>query len=1101
MRNLRVCRIVLIFISILFCVSMNLREAKAQTTLNIKVFLEGPYSNGQMNPELRMLGFLPNFQPYNTNPWNYNGSESVVSFPTEVVDWILTELLQPDFTPQDTSFTILAEQAALLNSNGQITATDGVSFIQFPIAYEPGFYVAVIHRNHIPVISSVPLTNTGGIYNYDFSTGASQAFGGSHLQKELQDGIWGMIAGDGNANGGVDNTDKTEVWQPQFGSSGYLSGDFTMNSLVELNDKTQKWQPNTGRGSNVSILSVPLPPDKNHIYIANDDHTDYFWTADDLTYKNYFLNELDYYLDQIDLTINNAAPYQCRFNCDNATYVYIYKKYRTATQFNRLISRIQDGHISMPFNMLVSTYGGQSTEAAIRGMYWPGKIERQYDLDIDLAVSMENQTQPLGIASLWKGCGAKYSWKGVCGCATPVYTYKLQNRDHEIYRYIGPDSTGVIMKWYSFGTLYGNKGLGGYAEARNPVNAITESTNKCSTTKYPYKVAGAFGHGWDDGQSLTSEFPDAAQNNTNSTRQCYVSNETDFFQDFLSSYPSSSLPSESVSYGNDWDTDCASMAEPTAQVKRSVEKLRSAEAMATLVASKNPSFYPSDDPNRDAAWVALGSYWEHNFGLGGCCTTNRGNWELNLLDDIQSYVDGLYTASHDLLSTQIQYAGTNQRFFAFNPLGWARNDYADYEYNGSNNIRIVDVQSASEVPHQIITRNGITYLRIYAVDLPTVGYRVYEIQDQQSGIEPNTATLTNTIFESNRYILNITPAGAIISLIDKLNGNQEYVQSINSRYVNDFGQGTSSTGTLTLLDNGPVSATVQCISSVPLQHTTLITLYRDIDRIDIENTINATFGNTIRTYSFSFNLPNPTTHHEELGAILTAKYKNNGGNYALPAKPVRFEWQTLNHFVDVSSANYGISISNDGAAFMKLGSSSLQFLDQNSSQINVLIGGRMAGTGPGFDNQFGNTVFHNNFSLLPYYSGYSPLNDMRHAMEHQNRIITGIVTGTNNTFPADYYSFLTISDPNGILWVLKPSEEGTIGGIIARIWNIAPVSSACILDFTDNLTSAKRTTHVETDIEDMPVSSGNLSVTIGQQNMQTFRVFLSGVSLSAVLKK
>ncbi len=1089
----KVQHILLIFSCLLVITTIDTKEVTAQTNLNLKAFLEGPFVNGLMQPSLRIFGYVPSNQPYNTAPWNYNGNESANPLPKNAVDWVLIEILQADFTPQDTSFIILARQAAIITTNGQITGTDGLSYVQFPVTYDAGFYVAIVHRNHIPVISSVPLTNSGGIYSYDFTTGEQKAFGGINAQDELLPGLWAMISGDGNGNGEVNNADKTDVWLPQYGEIGYFSGDFKMDSHVDPIDKTVKWQPNAGKGLHVSIVSNPLPPVKNHIYLANDNHTDLFWSADDLTYKNIFLNELDYYLDLADSTITNPSPYQNRYNCDNAMYVYIYKKYRTATQFNRLIGRIQDGHISMPYNMLVSTYGGQPTEAIIRGMYWPGKLERQYNLDINMAVSMENQTQPLGITSLWKGSGANYSWKGVCGCATPVYGYKLENRDHEIYRYIGADSTGVLMKWYSFSTSYGNKGLGGYAEARNLPNAVNESTNKCSTSKYPYKIVAAFGQGWDDAQLLTSDFPDAAQTYSDATRQCYVSNETDFFQDFLSSYPSATIPTESVTYGNDWDTDCEAMAEPTAQVRRSVEKLRSAEAMATLIASKNPSFYTAEDPRREAAWVALGSYWEHNFGLGGCCTTNRGNWELNLLDDIQSYVDSLFTVSHDILSTQIQYSGTNQRFYAFNPLGWARNDYADYEYSGGSTIRVMNVQTATEVPHQIITRNGITYLRIFAMNLPSVGYRVYEIQNQQGTGGSNTATLTNTTFESTRYKLIITPAGAITSLIDKLNGNKEYIQSINGRYANDFGQGTSTTGTLTLLDNGNVSSTVQCVSSVPLQHTTLITLYRDMDRIDIENTINATFGNTIRTYSFSFNIANPVTHHEELGAVLTAKYKNNGGNYALPAEPVRFEWQTLNHFVDVGNSSNGISLSNEGAGFMKLGSSSVEFLDQNSSQINVLIGGRMAGSGPGFDNQFGNTVFHNNFSLRPYYSGYSPLNDMHHAMEHQNRIVTGIVTGTTNIFPSDFYSFLTISDPNDILWALKPSEESLAnGGIIARIWNIEPVASSCTLNFADNLVIAKRTTHVETDIESLPVTNGNLSVSIGQQNMQTFRVFISG---------
>lgn len=36
------------------------------------------------------------------------------------------------------------------------------------------------------------------------------------------------------------------------------------------------------------------------LYIANDDHTDYMWTADEAKYDTAFVQMLDFYLHQID---------------------------------------------------------------------------------------------------------------------------------------------------------------------------------------------------------------------------------------------------------------------------------------------------------------------------------------------------------------------------------------------------------------------------------------------------------------------------------------------------------------------------------------------------------------------------------------------------------------------------------------------------------------------------------------------------------------------------------------------------------------------------------------------------------------------------------
>ena len=157
---------------------------------------------------------------------------------------------------------------------------------------------------------------------------------------------------------------------------------------------------------------LPAPAAQKRIYIAPDDHTDYFWTADDVTYRSAFLEMLDYYLDNADNTASNASPYQSRWNCDGTLWVWEYERNRSAAQFQRLIDRIADGHISVPLNPLCVVLGGAPAEAVLRGMYYAGSLQRRYSLEFPLAYSMENQTLPYGIGALWAGAGAKYQLEG-----------------------------------------------------------------------------------------------------------------------------------------------------------------------------------------------------------------------------------------------------------------------------------------------------------------------------------------------------------------------------------------------------------------------------------------------------------------------------------------------------------------------------------------------------------------------------------------------------------------------------------------------------------------------------------------------------------------
>jgi alpha-mannosidase len=80
---------------------------------------------------------------------------------------------------------------------------------------------------------------------------------------------------------------------------------------------------------------------------------------------------------------------------------------------------------------------------------------------------------------------------------------------------------------------------------------------------------------------------------------------------------------------------------------------------------------------------------------------------------------------------------------------------------------------------------------------------------------------------------------------------------------------------------------------------------------------------------------------------------------------------------------------------------------------------------------------------------------MRFALEHQNPLAIGLVTG-GTAYPEKSYSLLNVSRPKIFVWSVKPSEEGIGQGMMARVWNIAhnPVDGA--LDHTDYLCDPPR---------------------------------------------
>ncbi len=833
---------------------------------------------------------------------------------------------------------------------------------------------------------------------------------------------------------------------------------------------------------------------QSRLYLANDDHTDFMWTARDTAYETAFITMIDAWMANNNATSGNAPDFQTKFSCDGTYWAWAYQKHKTAAEFQNFMNQVKSEKIVIPMNPLIITYGCVPAEATIRGMYYAGELQRKYGIPFETAIDMENQVMPLGLASIWAGCGAKYSWHGICNCATKI-TDLTNDREKEIYWYKGLDDQKILMKWYN---LTSDQSVGGYAEARNPANAINILSNKVNTPDYNYNIAAAFGVGWDDFETLSDSLVPAAQAASNSSQRVIVSNEVDFFRDFETNY-GATLPSLTQTYGNEWELDCASLAQVSANVKRSLEKLRAAEAMATIVARTDPSFANTLDSLRKVAWMSVGIYWEHDFGGYGPGVTNdeRSTWERRMQQNFSDYVDQLYTLAKANLANQVKLNSVNQRFMVFNSLSWVRTDYTDYPYNGALPVHIIDVNTNTETPSQIITINGAQYLRILAQNVPSVGYKVFEIRNGAGASFPNSGTVNTTTqtIDNDYFSIVFTNRGVITSLIDKTNGNKQLANTNNNtEYINNISRnntysGSENTfGSFTVTNSGPVSISVDISSNAFIDHKTEITVFKSIPRIEINNTETENFGGDSLCTTFSFNtstITSPTIWHEENGAIINAKRVSHGGHYA--DQQARYDWLTLNHFAAISSnGNYGATLSNEDCYFMQTGNSTPQTLDENTARVKVLVGGRVNGHGMTDED-----VLFNQSYAISSFNSYSAPASMKSALEHQNGFISTQINNTSGILPEDNFSFMSIDDPNTLLWALKPSEEGMdLQGAIVRVWNLANASSATNFNFNDDVVSAKNVTHIETDISDASFAGNTVNAALSKNQMKSYRVQL-----------
>jgi hypothetical protein len=202
-------------------------ENEQEIVLNIKLYLQGCYKNNLMSDELNKENLLPLSQPYNVTPWEYKGGEQVDKIPAGVVDWILVEL-----STDTDGVKVIARQAAFLKTDGTVTSLDGRSPIIFEKVDAKECYIVVRHRNHLPVMSD-KLIPAGTEIFYAFTTDMGKAFGNSLA--DLGDGNYGLISGDSNSDGDINDLDFKEV-AGNLLKVGYLNEDLDMNGVVNILD-------------------------------------------------------------------------------------------------------------------------------------------------------------------------------------------------------------------------------------------------------------------------------------------------------------------------------------------------------------------------------------------------------------------------------------------------------------------------------------------------------------------------------------------------------------------------------------------------------------------------------------------------------------------------------------------------------------------------------------------------------------------------------------------------------------------------------------------------------------------------------------------------
>ena len=223
-----------------------LNATSTTALLRSTLMLEGPYNGTTMTDALRTLPSFPLTEPFTAMGYSrptYTAGAAIGSAilattgNNAIVDWVLVEM-----RPSVSASTVAACRAVLLQRDGDIVDLDGVSDVGFSGLAAGNYSVAVLSRNHLPVMlsPSTPVAFGGAVANVDFTLPGTQVF--DNDARINVGGTMTIACGDISSNGTVAYTgignDRDLILQRIGGTiatntiAGYWPEDVNMDGSV-----------------------------------------------------------------------------------------------------------------------------------------------------------------------------------------------------------------------------------------------------------------------------------------------------------------------------------------------------------------------------------------------------------------------------------------------------------------------------------------------------------------------------------------------------------------------------------------------------------------------------------------------------------------------------------------------------------------------------------------------------------------------------------------------------------------------------------------------------------------------------------------------------
>ena len=812
-------------------------------------------------------------------------------------------------------------------------------------------------------------------------------------------------------------------------------------------------------------LSVPLsaqqPSTKDQVYIVPFSHLDLFWAGtreETLSRGNRIISRA--------MQLAEEHP-EFRFLLEDDVFVENFMDSRRGTpETERLLRLVKSGQIEIAPKWAGTYQNLARGEALVRNFIYGKQYARE-------VFGVDPQVAHLGDIP-----GFTRQYPQILSKSNVPFTVmtRMAPKDIPLFRWKAPDGSSAIawnaVKGYGWGV-----GLGLHRDDMDAarLERISKEVGAVQTlTRGPVYV------GW--GTDLFAPNERLVSNlgilNTDKALASYSFLFATPIEFFRAAEKTPDLPVLMGEIQGSWANINSSASLVWPPTIAAVDTLASAEKFATISYALGYSPYPQD--RFDVLWKKTLEAMDHNFyGQGGLLGDAR---KIEYANAAISEGGQIMRDSLRNIAERVQHPKEEATaIVVFNPLAWTRDDvvrahvslYGDVvpsaipEYRKA--MKLVDAEGNSipfDVESYTENMSRAMMLVFTAQKVPSLGYKTYYLEPAAEAAAPDPgAQVTldeeknkypfriegSDVFENNFYRMVVDRRLGRVTIFDK-QLNREIVHDMEISGAETLGGDAISvfpyTGrtiynevdSVKLVDNGSAETVVRISGSVagePVQQQ--LTMYRDLPRIDIENTVNWTPGRYMELQQvFPMDLAGAEVRNGvPYGSASTDEIMPGAGPHQIDEiKPELWKtWRQIQRWITASTADSSVTISADHQIFTVDDHSIRGDMLRGTSynQLRTFTLGKpvpilhpLAGT---YVYRYSITSGKGNWAATRAWQAGENFNTPLVPVIAENELLSA----TEN-LPAEQ-SFLSITGDNLVVSALKKAQKGD--GIVVRVYDEA----------------------------------------------------------------